>query len=178
MNLPIHQKNSAARIIALTIAALAITTGAYKSCTQPTAAREITGRVVSIADGDTLSVLDSAHTNHRIRLAYIDAPEKKQDFGQKSKQSLSEQVYGHDVSVNVVDTDRYGRLLGVVYREKDNVNTEQVRRGMAWVYTKYNKDPSLVEIEAKARKQRMGLWEQPNPTPPWEFRHRDKEEQN
>lgn len=132
----------------------------------------IEGRVVGVADGDTITVLDAGRTTHKVRLSSIDAPEKAQDFGQKSKQSLSDLVYGKVVSVRVVDVDRYGRNVGFVYIGQDNANEEQVRRGMAWVYTKYNKDRSLVGIESQARQSRIGLWSQPNPIPPWEYRHR------
>lgn len=132
---------------------------------------DITGRVVGVADGDTLTVLDAGHGLTKIRLHQIDAPEKKQDFGQRSKQSLSDLVYGKQVSIEVADTDKYGRTVGKVWVNGKDANLEQVRRGMAWVYTKYANDPAYFAAERTAKAGRLGLWSQPNPTPPWEYRH-------
>lgn len=138
---------------------------------QPVWAASISGRVVGVSDGDTVTVLDSARQQHRIRLAQIDAPEKRQDFGQRSKQSLSDLVYGKTVTVEVHDTDRYGRTVGQIIVAGLDANLEQIRRGMAWVYRQYAKDPAYFTAEEAARQSRVGLWSQPNPTPPWEFRH-------
>ena len=101
----------------------------------------ITGKVIGVADGDTLTVLDGNKGLTKIRLNQIDAPEKKQDFGQRSKQSLSELVYGKQVRVEVFDTDKYGRKVGKVWVNDQDANLEQVRRGMAWVYTKFASEP-------------------------------------
>lgn len=129
------------------------------------------GRVVKVADGDTITVLSSAHEQQRIRLAEIDAPEKSQAFGQRSKQSLSDLVFAKTVRVEVVDTDRYGRFVGQVFVGAEHVNHAQVRRGMAWAYRRYLKDPAVLALEEEARAARRGLWADPAPTPPWEFRH-------
>lgn len=161
------------RRVAYALAALIVLFSASTvSIQESQSSSSIMGRVVGVADGDTITILNAQNTSFKIRLSSIDAPEKAQDFGQKSKQSLSDLVYGQDVTVSVVDTDRYGRTVGIVFLDNTNINAEQVRRGMAWVYTKYNKDRSLVGIESQARQSRIGLWSQPNPTPPWEYRRK------
>ena len=137
-------------------------------------AETLMGRVVGVADGDTLTVLDGNKGLTKIRLHQIDAPEKKQDFGQRSKQSLSELVYGKQVRVEVFDTDHYGRKVGKVWVNGTDANLEQVKRGMAWVYEKYANDPAYFAAERAAKSGRVGLWNQPNPIPPWVFRHPDR----
>ncbi len=128
------------------------------------------GKVVGVSDGDTVTLLMSGH-QVRVRLAEIDAPEKQQPYGQRSKQSLSELVYGKQVKVNQQDRDRYGRVVGRVYVENLDVNAEQIKRGMAWIYRKYNRDRSLLALEQEARGAKRGLWSDLNPIPPWEYRH-------
>jgi len=126
-------------------------------------------QVVGIADGDTLTVLQDGRPA-RIRLANIDAPEKRQAFGDRSKQSLSELCYGKDAVVRIISTDRYGRAVAMVSCGGIEVNRAQVERGLAWVYTRYNQDPSLPPLQVAAAAQRRGLWVDLNPVPPWEFR--------
>jgi endonuclease YncB( thermonuclease family) len=130
----------------------------------------IEGRVVGVADGDTITVLDAGRRQHKIRLHQIDAPEKGQDYGTRSKQSLSELVFGKTVSVEVVDIDRYGREVGKVWVGALDANLEQVKRGMAWVYRKYAREQRYYDAEEAARKAKAGLWASQNPVPPWEFR--------
>lgn len=137
-------------------------------------AADITGRVIGVADGDTITVLDSSKGTNKIRLHQIDAPEKKQDFGQRSKQALSDLVYGKQVRVEVFDTDKYGRTVGKVWINGLDANLEQVKLGMAWVYEKYANDAAYFAAERAAKSGRVGLWNQPNPTPPWVFRHPDR----
>jgi endonuclease YncB( thermonuclease family) len=137
------------------------------------AAGELTGQVVAVMDGDTVGLLVDRQ-EFRVRLYQIDAPEKRQAFGQRSKQSLSELVYGRTVKAVTAGEDRYGRTLATLYAGDLNVNAEQVRRGMAWVYRRYARDPSLFTHEYEARAARRGLWADPDPIPPWEWRHRDK----
>lgn len=96
------------------------------------------GKVVGVSDGDTVTVLMSGRPV-KVRLAEIDAPEKRQPFGERSKQSLSDLVYGKQVKVNQQDLDRYGRIVGRVYVESIDVNVEQIKRGMAWIYRQYNR---------------------------------------
>lgn len=106
----------------------------------------------------------------RIRLANIDAPEKAQAFGERSKQSLSELCFGRDATYDVVDHDRYGRTVAIVTCEGVNANREQVARGMAWVYARYNKDPALSGLELRAKQGKLGLWRDGAPMAPWLFR--------
>ncbi|MFC3110858.1 thermonuclease family protein [Undibacterium arcticum] len=127
-------------------------------------------QVIGIADGDTLTVLHDRKPL-KIRLANIDAPEKKQAFGERSKQSLSDLCFQKDATYTVQNIDRYGRSVAVVACEEVEVNRAQVERGLAWVYAQYNKDGSLPKVQAEAKSARRGVWTDTNPTPPWEFRH-------
>ena len=131
----------------------------------------LTGRVVGISDGDTLTLLDASKVQHKIRLAAIDAPEKSQAFGNKSKQALSDLCFDKQASIKVVDTDRYGRTVGEVSCGATNANEAMVRSGMAWVYRKYAKGyPGLYKLEDEAKASKRGVWADPNPVPPWEWR--------
>jgi len=140
-------------------------------------AETVTGRVVGVADGDTITLLDGDKVQHKIRLAGIDAPEKKQPFGNRSKESLSELAYDKTVTVETDKRDKYGRQVGKVLVNRQDVNLVQVERGMAWFYRQYQREQSpadrqsyaAAEIEARAAK--LGLWRDADPMPPWEFRH-------
>ncbi len=133
-------------------------------------AKTLTGKVVSIADGDTLTVLVAGNKQERIRLAEIDAPESKQPFGQRSKQSLTRMCGGKTAVVTVSSTDRYGRNIGRVVCDGVDTSKEQVRLGMAWVYTGYSKDRSLPPLQAQARASKTGLWADPHALEPWLWR--------
>ena len=134
------------------------------------------GKVIRIADGDTVTVLDLSKVQHKVRLTGIDAPEKKQPFGNRSKQSLSDMVFSKTVTVETDKRDRYGRELGKVLINGMDVNREQIRRGMAWHYKAYQRDQSADDrrtyagTENKAKEQRRGLWVDSDPLPPWEWR--------
>jgi micrococcal nuclease len=133
--------------------------------------------VIGVSDGDTLTVLDKGHPV-KVRLANIDAPEKKQPFGARSKQSLSELCFGRDARLDAGRPDRYGRTVAVVHCGAVNANVAQVRRGMAWVYPQYNHDPSLPAVEAAARASRAGLWADHDPKQPWLYRKERKLQSN
>lgn len=143
---------------------------------QSVAADTMHGRVVGIADGDTLTVLDQDRAAHKVRLSGIDAPEKSQPFGSRSKQSLSELAYGRTVSVEWQKRDRYRRVVGKVIEGRRDVNLEQVRLGLAWWYRKYQSEQTIQDrdrynqTEAEARTAGRGLWEDSKPIPPWEWR--------
>lgn len=143
-------------------------------------AETITGRVVAIADGDTVTVLDATKTQHRIRLAGIDAPEKAQAFGQRSKESLSDLVFNQEVTVETTKRDRYGRSVGTVMVNGLDANLEQIKRGMAWHYKAYAREQTLQERENYRQAQeasqaaRRGLWQDAQPVPPWEWRKRQR----
>lgn len=133
------------------------------------------GRVVGVADGDTLTLLDDANQQHKIRLAGIDAPEKAQAFGQVGKQRLYELCYNKHATVVVVNKDRYGRSVGDVTCDDMHANEEMVRSGNAWVYRHYDKGfEYFYSIEEAAKQKRLGLWADENPTPPWEWRRSRK----
>ena len=133
-------------------------------------------------DGDTIEVLDATKTPRRIRLEGIDAPEKAQPFSARSKQHLSDQVFGKQVEVQSNKTDKYGRTVGKVMIGGKDANLDQVRSGFAWHYKEYQKEQSASDrlayanAETSARNKQSGLWNDPKPMPPWEWRHGGKNE--
>jgi endonuclease YncB( thermonuclease family) len=135
-------------------------------------ADQLSGRVISIADGDTLTILDENKQRVVIRLNAIDAPEKNQAFSNASKKSLSLICFKKAAKVETFGIDKYGRTIGDVTCSDINANQYQVDNGMAWVYRKYSNDHTLITLEAQAKNIGLGLWDDPNPVPPWEFRHR------
>ena len=138
----------------------------------PVAAALIVGLVVAIADGDTLTVLNEDFQQVKIRLAEIDAPEKRQPFGNRARQSLGEICHEKRAEVRVVDVDRYKRIVGRVFCAGVDANAAQVRRGMAWVYDRYAKDKTLYRLQDEARSSGRGLWADRNPMAPWDWRRR------
>jgi endonuclease YncB( thermonuclease family) len=130
---------------------------------------DFTGKVVNVADGDSVTVLRDRE-QVKVRLVDIDAPEIGQAFGNRSKQALAVLVKGRDVFVVERGQDNYHRTLGRVYRGDLDVNAEQVRQGMAWVFRQYAKDMTLYPIEAEAKERKRGLWRDPEPVPPWVWR--------
>lgn len=126
--------------------------------------------VVAIADGDTLTCLTDDHQQIRVRLVEIDAPESRQPFGTRSKQSLSDLCFQVRASIASSGQDRYGRTLGRVTCNGVDANAEQVRSGMAWVYDRHVTDRSLYALQDVARSERRGLWSDPASVPPWEWR--------
>jgi endonuclease YncB( thermonuclease family) len=153
-------------------------------------AYEYRGMVVGVSDGDTIKVLDENKVQHKIRLYGIDAPEKKQAFGTKSKEALSNRLSDakNQVVVTVVNKDRYGREVAKVMPcywhpqamdciATSYVNEDQVLYGWAWAYVSYLKKKDkerYVNMERIAQSQKAGLWADPHPTPPWKFRRMKK----
>src|SRR5688572_12258319 len=134
-------------------------------------AETISGQVVGIADGDTLTILDASKKRYKIRLASIDAPERGQAFYKRSKQSLSAICFKQSATVETQGKDRYGRYIAKVNCAGIDANGEQVRRGMAWTFKKYAPMTSaLYEIEGYARLRQLGLWADAEPIAPWEWR--------
>ena len=129
------------------------------------------GDVVRILDGDTVEVLDAAKQTHRVRLANIDAPERQQAFGEVARQALATMAYRQKIEVIDKGGDQYGRRIGVLMLNGRDLNAAMIGQGLAWVYARYNSDPSLPALEQKARAARIGLWADQNPIPPWQFRH-------
>ncbi len=140
------------------------------------AAADLPCKVVGVADGDTITALCQGNEQVKVRLAEIDAPEKAQPFGAKSKQSLSGLCFGKQARISPQGRDRYGRTIGRIYcftpgvKTEIDANAEQVRRGLAWVYDRYVTDPDLYPLQDAARAERRGLWADSAPTPPWEWR--------
>lgn len=145
-------------------------------CGQANASEPYTAKVIHISDGDTIKVLTENKEQIKIRLAEIDTPERKQPWGNKAKQALSEFTSQKMVTVSPVTTDRYGRTIAHIYVGDLNVNKEMVRTGNAWVYRKYLKDNSLLAIEAEAMEAKRGLWAlaEAERVPPWEWRIKNK----
>lgn len=138
------------------------------------------GKVVGVSDGDTITVMHEGK-GEKVRLYGVDCPEKHQDFGQKAKQFTSDLVFGKTVDVKPMDTDRYGRTVGIVSYDGVSLNAELIRSGHAWVYRQYCREPRCKEwefIEAKAKDEKNGLWSIPNPIPPWDFRHNGRSGQS
>lgn len=133
--------------------------------------------VVGVNDGDTITVrmIDTGR-QERVRLATIDAPEMNQPYGQAAKKSLSDLVFGKNIRLEIVDRDQYGRIVGEVFVDGMNINTEQIRRGFAWHYKQFERQQTEEQrqiyssVQEIARQARSGLWRDQNPVPPWEWR--------
>jgi len=130
---------------------------------------DFSGKVVAVADGDTITVMRDL-VPVKLRLLEIDAPEKKQAFGARSKQSLSDLCFNKTATLIEKGRDRYGRTLARVSCEGVDANAEQVRRGMAWVYDRYVTDRALYAVQTEARDAGRGLWADPDAVPPWQWR--------
>lgn len=130
-------------------------------------------RVIGIKDGDTVVLLTKNKVEITVRLSEIDAPERKQAYGTVSRTFLSDLIFGKEVRLEKDGTDRYGRTLGFIFTKSGvNVNLEMVKNGMAWQYLRYSKSSSLKQAQLLAKTQKLGLWKDPNPIAPWEFRRR------
>jgi endonuclease YncB( thermonuclease family) len=136
-------------------------------------AADFPAKVIGISDGDTLTVLKNGREQVRIRLHGIDAPESAQDYGSRAKQSASDLAFGKDMTVRPRGTDRYGRTVAdLILPDGTLLNQELVRLGMAWWYRQHAPDDrELARLEGEARGARRGLWSQPQPIPPWEWRN-------
>jgi endonuclease YncB( thermonuclease family) len=139
-------------------------------------AETIRGKVIKIADGDTLTIIDSRNQQHRVRLAGIDAPEREQANYDTSRQHLAKLAYGKAVIIEWHKRDRYGRLVGKVEVERIDVGLEQLRDGQAWWFREYAHEQSAFDrsryetAELEARINQRGLWKTGTPLPPWEWR--------
>jgi len=143
-------------------------------------AASLEGLVVSVSDGDTLTVLDEEKVQHKVRLAGIDAPEKRQAFGARAQQALGAAVHRQSVSVVWQKKDRYGRIVGKVLVQGQDVGLSLVGSGLAWHYKAYEREQSAsdrgayAQAEVIARSRRLGLWRDDDPMPPWDFRKRPR----
>lgn len=140
-------------------------------------ATQISGRVIAIADGDTVTIVDSSNNQFKIRLSGIDAPEKKQEFGNASKNKLSDLIYFKNVLIEFDKRDRYNRIIGKITYNNNDIGLLMIKNGMAWHYKKYQNEQSkndqqlYSEAEINAKKSNIGLWQDKAPTPPWAFRN-------
>jgi endonuclease YncB( thermonuclease family) len=135
--------------------------------------KSVKGKVVKVTDGDTVTVLTSNHKQEKVRLDGIDAPEKGQDYAEKSKQYLSSLVAGRIVRVKYKSKDRYGRILGTVYVGNLNVNEAMVREGLAWQYY-YNKSANYRKLQAEAKARKLNIWNAKHPVDPYKYRKNKK----
>ncbi|MBL0686083.1 thermonuclease family protein [Aquimarina mytili] len=132
------------------------------------------GKVIGVKDGDTVVILDDDKNQYTVRVADIDCPEKNQPFGKKAKWFTSEQIFGKKVSIQVKDsnkpTDRWGRIIGYLIYEDKNLSHELLKAGLAWHYKYYSSDKVMASLESTAKKQKIGLWSDPNPINPYNWR--------
>lgn len=158
------------KIIKITILALFLTTYSVF------AADSIFGRVVNVSDGDTVTILINEAETIKVRLSEIDAPEKNQPWGNKSKQALTALIANQNVIVNATGKDRYGRTLGTIYLKETNINKLMVQNGDAWAYTTYVTDQEYFLLQEQSKTQKIGLWSisEDQTIPPWEWRQKSK----
>lgn len=156
----------------------------YRSCLTlffllfiPTTCLSWPAKVVSVSDGDTITVINNGH-QEKIRLYGIDAPEKNQEYGQKAREITSTLIAGRNIDVEAKEKDRYGRTVGLVNVDGQSLNELIIQNGYAWVYRMYCKESfcsDWIKFEANARQQKKGLWAGSNIVPPWDWRHQPKE---
>jgi endonuclease YncB( thermonuclease family) len=149
--------------------------------------RIIEGIVTKVTDGDTINVTDPLGTKLKVRLYGIDAPETEksnkktgrvskpgQPYGDEAYQALNSKIYRKQVKLEIMAVDQYKRSVGIVYLNGKNINQEMVAEGYAWAYRQYLDRPhasEYIQLEEQARARMLGLWQQNNPQPPWDFRH-------
>jgi endonuclease YncB( thermonuclease family) len=141
----------------------------------PLTAHAWMAKVVSVTDGDTIKVYNAEQGQVKIRLYGIDTPEKAQPYGKAAGKYLSSLIAGATVDIESVTTDRYGRTVGIVSDSERNINQQMVRAGYAWVYQRYCDKPFCdywLALESEAKTDKLGLWQESNPVPPWEWRRR------
>lgn len=133
-------------------------------------AKTLYGIVVNVADGDTITVLDSSRKQHRIRFLHIDAPESSQAYGRVAQKALSQKTSKRQVQIKYKTKDRYGRILGEVFLNGESVNLWMVQNGYAWPYYRYEPPSYYIEAFKTAKLLGNGLWQDPNPIEPEIFR--------
>lgn len=178
MNLTLSPRRRRAKKISLISVAVVVVTVLYQACaTYKGSSTSFEGEVVAITDGDTIKVLDAQKVQHKVRFAFIDAPEKGMEYGMAAKKALSNKLYKHTVKVDVMDTDRYGRTVGQVWLNDQDVNYGLVKEGWAWHYSFYAKKTQspadfdrYQQAEKVAREQQYGLWAGNEVMPPWDWR--------
>lgn len=168
------------RAVLFLFAFVALLGSSVPSCASP---RTAEGEVTRVIDGDTVTLTTREGTKLRVRLYGIDAPEVRheerpgQPYGKEARAALAALVLGGSVTVEIVDIDAHRRMVGIVHRSGVDINLEMVRSGYAWAYRRYLSAPyasRYLDAEKKARGQRLGLWMDANPDPPWEFKRRNR----
>lgn len=160
------------RVRARTVAAVV---GIWLTGCSPAILEQISfeGRCIAVRDGDTIDVRKGRDTV-RVRLHGIDAPERTQPFSNVARRRTDELVHDRWVRIEVKDRDRYARIVGRVWVDGRDLSQTLVSEGLAWHYTRYSSDPRLAYSQVRARQKRLGLWQDRNPEPPWEFRRRQR----
>lgn len=150
---------------------LVLTAVIFSKDHNPIKKETIVGKVVGITDGDTFKLLNKDSTLIKVRLANIDCPERKQPFSKRAKQFASDAIFSKTVTLNVLKKDKYRRYVSnVIYDDSLSLSHELVRNGLAWHYKKYSKDSLLQALEDNAKRNKVGLWQDKNAIPPWEWR--------
>lgn len=145
---------------------------AARAATQKTVA----ATVVRVIDGDTVVVADEQARTYHLRLAGIDAPERKQQFGEEAREALDD-LPGRHVTLYLRKHDRYGRYIGSIWLDNTDISLRQIRQGWAWHYARYAAEQPVAErtryaqAQQEAQQHHTGLWQQADPLPPWDFRH-------
>lgn len=131
---------------------------------------DFSGKVIKIADGDTFTVLTEDMAQVRIRINGIDAPESKQAYGQKSRQWLADKIFGKTVQLTNTSQDRYGRTVATVILKDEDIGLSSILAGMAWHYSRFFESEQYAAAQREAQQERRGLWQDPNPINPYEYR--------
>lgn len=131
--------------------------------------KRLVGKVIKVADGDTMTLMDNNGTKRKVRLNGIDCPEIGQDYGDKAKQYVEKLAINKYVNVDIIGIDKYDRILGVVYIDDVNINEALLENGFAWVY-KYNKDERYNYLAEQAKAKKLNLWSNSRAINPHEWR--------
>ena len=137
--------------------------------------KELVGKVIKVSDGDTITILDNNNVKRKVRLDKIDAPESSQSFGKKSRNYLAKLIENKQVTIEYHKTDRYKRIIGIVKLDGQDINLKMVETGHAWHYSYYDKTVAYQIAHAKAKKAKIGLWQENNPVEPYLFRKQNKQ---
>lgn len=132
--------------------------------------KKLSGKVIKISDGDTFHMLLEGNRSIKVRLFGIDCPEQQQPFYQQAKNTLAELIFQKNITIETNNKDQYGRYLATAFSNGRCINEEMLRRGMAWHFRRYDHDLEWSSLQEVAKKRRLGLWSDPNPTAPWAFR--------
>lgn len=126
--------------------------------------------IIYFYDGDTVKIQDASKI-YKLRLNHIDAPERNQSFGKKSRRALMKLCQHAAIQVSITGTDRYERQLGDLYCNQQDASSYMLKNGYAWFYQHYSNKSDLAALEASAREKKLGLWQTEKPIPPWTWRH-------